>query len=315
MRSASQLVLLIPLVLTAACGEPTPTDLATVESSATEAASPAPTPTPAVASTPLDQPWLDFTGTSVVGFGVLRLVCEPGDEASYRIVYRDTPADGYSITDNAQLFVLPGDAFARQEMAYAHQFLAFGRTYPYENGYVPDPLEIVVELTIREETTVIVAYGPWTGPDTGRPPGDDPTFSLRVDDMTEGAAHEWLESEAGELITTNWTPRPEVERGQPIVDPISKQNVWLEVRPLILYDAALARSSEEPPAPDLGNAPPPEVLRAQADAWEAQGRTALAVDARERADDLVAVARRKDTRIVLTPELTERFRRVPIRWR
>ena len=57
------------------------------------------------------------------------------------------------------------------------------------------------------------------------------------------------------------------------------------------------------------------MLRAQADAWEAAGRTALAIDARERADDLVAVALRKDRRIILTPELTERFRRVPIRWR
>jgi hypothetical protein len=262
-------------------------------------------------------PWLDFTGTSVLGFGVLRLVPGPDGPAQFRILYDDTPEDGYSITDNSQLFVLPGDAFSEREMAYAHQFLAFGRTSPYgAEDTLPEKLHVSVMLEVAEETTVIVAYGPWTGPDTGRPPGDDPTFSLQVEAFTgAGAAHEWLESEAGELITMNWTPRPGVARGQPATDPITGDDVWIEVRPLILYDAAIARAADEPPAPDLGDAPTPESLREQADTWEEAGQTALADDARERAADLEALARRKDRRIVLTPELTERFRRVPIRWR
>ena len=314
MRLALAPLLVALATLVGACEEPGLAPMATNEPVAAEPETTLVAP-PASRTESAPRPWLDFTGTSVLGFGVLRLACAPGDEATYRIVYRDTPQDGYSITDNAQLFVLPGNAFAEREMAYAHQFLAFDRTYPYENGYVPDPLEIVVELTIHAETTVIVAYGPWTGPDTGRPPGDDPTFALRVDDMTVGAAHDWLESEAGELITTNWTPRPGVARGRPIVDPISKEQVWLEVRPLILYDAALARSADEPPAPDMGDAPPADDLLAQAASWDADGRHALAADARERAADLRALALRKDHRIVLTPELTERFRRVPIRWR
>lgn len=267
------------------------------------------------ASQAADGPWLDFTGTSVLGFGVLRLVPPADGPGTFRITYRDTPEDGYSITDNAQLFVLPGDAFAAREMAYAEQFLAFARTPPYEEDYVPEALELTAEVTVPAETTVIVAYGPWTGPDTGRPPGDDPTFSLRVEALAEGGSHAWVESEAGELITTNWTPRPGVERGEPVRDPVTGDDLWIEVRPLILYDAAIARAAGEPPAPDLGDAPTPADLLAQAEAWERDGQTALAADARERAADLAALGARRDRRIVLTPELTERFRRVPIRWR
>ncbi len=260
-------------------------------------------------------PWLDFRGTSVLGFGILRVVPPPGGGA-FRIDYRDTPGDGYSITDNAQLFVLPGAAFAAEGRAWAGDFLAFARTPPYGADYpVPESLLLDVTVQVAEETTLLVAYGPWTGPDTGRPPGDDPTFSLSVTAVTPGGAHAWLESEAGEMITTNWTPRPDVERGSSTVDPITRAPLWIEVRPLILYDASLARASDEPAETDLGDAPDVASLRRQAQEFRAAGRSALALDASERAADLAAVVARRDRRIVLTPELAERFRRVPIRWR
>lgn len=300
-------------ILAASCAEPEGTEAERVVQRVPRADAAAATSDAAAPAA--ERPWIDFTGTSILGFGLLRLVPAPGGPATFRIVYRDTPQDGYSITDNAQLLVLPGDAFARREMAYADQFLAFDRTPPYEADYVPEALQLTVDLTVAEETTVIVAYGPWTGPDTGRPPGDDPTFSLRVEAVTPGGTHGWLESEAGELITTNWTPRPGIARGEPVEDPVTGEDLWIEVRPLILYDAALARAADEPPGSDLGDAPSPTALLAQADAWDAAGQEALADDARERAADLRALAARRDSRIVLTPELTERFRRVPIRWR
>ncbi len=259
-------------------------------------------------------PWLDFRGTSVLGFGLLRVVPpETGGPARFHIRYRETPNDGYSITDNAQIFVLPGTCFASTDRAYADAFLAFARTPPSDTP--PYELVLDVEFEVAAETTLLVGYGPWTGPDTGRPSGDDPTFSLAVEALTPGAAAAWVESEAGELVTTNWTGRPGVARGGPATDAVTGADVWIEVRPLILYDAALARGSDETAAADAGSSPEAGALLAEADRLARDGRDAQARDARERAADLRALAARRDVRIPLTPELAARFRRVPIRWR
>ena len=270
-----------------------------------------------MANAPAPRQWLDARGTSVLGFGVLRLAPPPDGRATFRVHYRDRP-DGYTITDNAQLVVLPGDAFAEREMAFADQFLAFVRTAPPEpdTAYGDDAeLVLAVDVTVDRETTVIVGYGPWTGPDTGRPSGDEHTFTLGVEPLTAGAAFAWAESEAGELITTNWTGRPNVARGGSIDDPISNEPIWIEVRPLILYDAALARAANEPTATTRPGSPDADALDAEASRAESAGELAAARDLRERADDLRAAALRHDIRIALTPELTKRFRRVPIRWR
>lgn len=276
-----------------------------------------------------DLPWIDTRGTSLLGFGLLRLVPPPGG-ATYRIDYEEE-AHTYSTASDLQLFVLPFDSFAHSDMVYADSFLTFTRTDPgdappevaggsssgyySQEGHSDDRLHCDVEFTVAEETVVIVAYGPWTGPDTGRPADDEPVFDLQVGSDDPRAAHAWIESEAGELITTNWTNRPEVARGGPCHDPITDGPLWIEVRPLILYDGRLARSVEEEPTVDLGTTPEIERLLAEADELEAAGETALALDRRERAADLRAIAGRRDTRLVLTPTLTERFRRVPIRWR
>jgi hypothetical protein len=99
------------------------------------------------------------------------------------------------------------------------------------------------------------------------------------------------------------------------MDPVTGTDVWIEVRPLILYDSALARAADEPAERRLGSAPDPDALLADAAQFERAGKSDLAADARERAEDLRAIAERSDRRIVVTPELARRFRRVPIRWR
>lgn len=288
-----------------------------------------------------DPRWLDQQGTSIVGFGILRVVPPPGG-GRFSIRYRER-AYGYSVADTLQLFVLPADSFALRPNAFAGQFLAFdrhatdgaddrpdalvggiggGMVAKGSSGYGGDYgeyLELSVEFAASSETTVLVGYGPWTGPDVGRPPGDEPTFHLEVvalpgDDGRSGA-HEWVESEAGELITTNWSRRPEVERGAPVRDPRTGADLHLEIRPLVIYDPRLVRGTDEPDHHGAAGTPSPQELRAEADAFDAAGRPALAQDRRERARDLELVAPRRDGRVLLTPALAEKFRRVPIRWR
>src|SRR6185295_2959150 len=54
------------------------------------------------------RPWLDVTGDSIVGFGLLRVVPPKGGGA-FRVHYKETQIE-YSAGDDYQLFVLPGDA-------------------------------------------------------------------------------------------------------------------------------------------------------------------------------------------------------------
>jgi hypothetical protein len=243
------------------------------------------------------RPWLDPWGNSIVGFGLLRVV-PPQGGAKFEIHYAENPTE-YSADDQYQLFVLPGDAFATKDHAYAGEFLAYTRT---RSDDVDGTADLDVSFSVDQETTVIVAYGPLTAPDAGRPSGDVPTF--RLDVKSAAGAHEWIESEMGELITTCWNHRPEVKRGNPFREPpeLSDGDVFLEVRPMILYDGRMVRGADEPPAPERrergGAESPPDVP-----------------DARERSIDAAAVRPRSDRQIVMTRALTERFRRVPIRWR
>ena len=275
--------------------------------------------------------WLSVEGTSIVGFGILRLIPSGDGPTRFEIHYEDSP-DGYGVSDNLQLFVLPGDAFAEREMVYGHDLLAFDflpsdgtgggtLTYGYDSldvGYEPT-MELTVGIEVSEEATFIVAYGPWTDPDTGRPPGDQHTLTLDVKTVSGAGEHEWVESEAGEIITSNWSHRPMLARGEPIRPEVfaSKPTpqIHLEIRPLILYDSRLVRAADEPVDTTLDGAPSPTELRAEADRLEKEGESALAADRRERAADLEALADRRDRRIVMTPALAEKFRRVPIRWR
>jgi hypothetical protein len=264
---------------------------------AAEPAPPQEAPRPAKAHDDLrvgSRPWIDADGTSIVGFGLLRLVPAPGKTSRFDLRYQEKRGDyGGGVGEEYQLFVLPGEAFAKKPYAYADEFLAFTRTYGSlgSGAYV-----LRTSVSVASETTVLVCYGPWTAPDAGRPSGDRPVFRLEV--TSNDGAHEWLESEAGELITTNWTNRPGVKRG----GPYPRDNVWVEVRPMILYDGRMVRAAGEPP------------LSAQR-ADFAQASASSGPDARDQDADAQAAAARADRRVVMTPELAEKFRRVPIRWR
>jgi hypothetical protein len=260
----------------------------------------APPTAPAPAAKPHDdlrvgsRPWIDADGTSIVGFGLLRLVPAPGKTSRFDIRYQEKRGDyGGGVGEEYQLFVLPGDAFAKKPYAYADEFLTFTRTYGSlgTGAYV-----LRTSVNVAAETTVLVCYGPWTAPDAGRPSGDRPVFRLEV--TSKDGAYEWLESEAGELITTNWTNRPGVKRG----GPYPRDNVWVEVRPMILYDGRMVRAADEPLPPSH------RVVFVGAPGESEQ-------DVREEDADVLAASSRADRRVVMTRELAEKFRRVPIRWR
>lgn len=248
---------------------------------------------------PAARKWIDPSGDSIVSFGLLRVV-PPAGGGSFRVRYTENPTE-YAAGDQYQLFVLPGDAYAAKESAYGGEFLAFTRTEP---GEADGTADLTVTFRAAAETTVIVAYGPWTAPDAGRPPGDRPTFSLAVSALDEKGAFEWVESEMGELITTNWTNRPEVARGVPVRDAVADADLFVEVRPMILYDGRFVRAAGEPP-----------VVRPVGADSPAGGSPRDEADREEQMADLLAAQRRADPRIVMTRNLAEKFRRVPIRWR
>jgi hypothetical protein len=245
------------------------------------------------------RPWLDVTGDSIVGFGLLRVV-PPKGGGSFRVHYEEKQTE-YSSGDQYQLFVLPGDAYAKKDAAHASEFLAFTRTEPTKaDGYG----DLTVTFRAAAETTVIVAYGPWTAPDAGRPPGDHPTFRLEVTPVDAGGAFEWIESEMGELITTNWTNRPEVQRGAPVHDPIADADLFVEVRPMILYDGRSVATDSERGSYLSGGI-----------AYSGPGSGPYADEVYDHKADELNARFRSFRRVVMTPELAERFRRVPIRWR
>jgi hypothetical protein len=247
------------------------------DASAQDAAAPAP-----------PRPWIDPSGTAIVGFGVLRVVPSPGKTATFDVRYVEKSSDYGQGTGGYQLFVLPGDAYAKKTSAYADEFLAFARSRPSEDSDVP----LTASFQAASETTVLVCYGPWTAPDSGRPSGDRPVFHLDV--TPHDGAFEWVESEMGELITNNWTNRPGVKRG----GPFGKDDPqWVEVRPMILYDGRMVRTAEEVRSPD------------------SSPMSHATIDDVEAMDDHDVAAARADRRIVMTHELAEKFRRVPIRWR
>lgn len=269
--------------------------LALADGGATAAPSPqeaAPAPKAAGDLRVNGRPWIDPSGTAIVGFGVLRVVpTTAGKPAWFDLRYEEKPGDyGAGSGSEFQLFVLRGDAFATKTNAYADEFKAFTRTKATDDG----DYSLKTTFTVNEESTVLVCYGPWTAPDSGRPSGDRPAF--RIDVTPHDGTFEWIESEAGELITNNWTNRPGVKRGG-VCSRDDPQ--WVEVRPMILYDGRFVVTPEEA-AHDL------EAAKVAGGGNQ---------DANEENEDHVNAVLRLQRRIVMTRELAEKFRRVPIRWR
>ena len=253
----------------------------------------APPDAPAAVAAP--RPWIDPSGTAIVGFGLLRVVPSPGKTATFDVRYVEKSSDYGQGTGGYQLFVLPGDAYAKKTGAYADEFLAFARSKPSEDSDVT----LTTSFEAASETTVLVCYGPWTAPDSGRPAGDRPVFHLDV--TPHDGAFEWVESEMGELITNNWTNRPGVKRGGPSRgdDP-----QWVEVRPMILYDGRMVQTTAEAHRDNSDIEP-----------FVAGGPGPGTMDPYEEWQDHFYGRARSDRRITMTPDLAEKFRRVPIRWR
>jgi hypothetical protein len=198
-----------------------------------------PDPVTAPASPPAE-PWLVTEGTTTLGFGLLRVAA-----GRFRVRFEDRGDGGYaSDGTSAAVFVLPAEAFAAGPGAHADRWLGFGRASRAPGS---GPVVAEAEFAVPAETTVVVAYGPWDGADTGRPPSDRRTFTLAVEPL-DGGNHRWVESEAGEIVTTNWTRRPGVARGGPARDPATGREIWIESRVLVLYDAKHSRDAAAAPA-------------------------------------------------------------------
>jgi hypothetical protein len=263
--------------------------------------------------------WLDDPGTAVLGFGLLRVAPErAGAAGTLRLRYEERPGD-YGAFDAVQLVVLPASAFERAGRATAGDALAFGRSGGARRDGTPDgtyaEFRASVEVPVTAPALWVVGFGPFTGPDTGRPLTLARPYVLEVEGT--GASWRWVDAEAGELNVKGWTNRPDVRsRGLPVADPVTKAPHWFEVRPLVVFDGERVRAPGEPEAPEVA------ALRAEADALdaraaalEADGKADVAKEVRAEAEGLRRAAPVEDARLPLPRGTVERFRRLPFRWK
>jgi hypothetical protein len=259
------------------------------------------------AAAPSASDWLADAGTAVLGLGLLRVApSTPAAAGSVRVRYRETPTD-YAAFDSIQLMVLPGGAFAEDGRCFADRALAFGK------GAAGAPFEVVVEVPVTAPALWIVGYGPFFGPDTGRPLSLTRALSLEVKDA-KGATWRWVDERAGELNAKGWTNRPEVRRGGPVR--VEGQDHWFEVRPLVVYDRERVRAPGDPEtAATLAVRREAASLSERAKALGEQGKADAARDLEAEAADLLANVDASDDRLPVPAATAERFRRLPFRWK
>jgi hypothetical protein len=142
-------------------------------------------------------------------------------------------------------------------------------------------------MPVGAPSLFVVGFGPFVGPDTGRPLTLARPYTMEV--SGEGASWRWVDAEAGELNVKGWTNRPEiVTRGEPVTDPVGAAPHWFEVRPLVVFDRERVRAA--------GDAEAAKEMRAEAEGL----RRSAAVE---------------DARLVLPRALAEKFRLLPFRWK
>jgi hypothetical protein len=256
--------------------------------------------------------WLDDPGTAVLGFGLLRVSPErTGAEGVVRIRYGERPSD-YASFDSVQLLVLPADAFEKAGRAFAGEALAFSRSPQagYDRRY-----ETSVSFAVPAARLVVVGFGPFVGPDTGRPLTLARAYTLEVEG--ERAAWRWVDAEAGELNVKGWTNRPDVpSRGEPVADPVTGLPHWFEVRPLVVFDRERVRAPGDGPSPEAeAKALEADALERRAKALEEQGKTDVAKEVRAEALDLRRNLAAEDGRLPLPADLAAKLRRLPFRWK
>jgi hypothetical protein len=270
-------------------------------------------PDPAKPSAPAG--WLDDPGTAVLGFGILRAAPEkPGTPGTLRIRYEEKPGD-YGSFDSVQLIVLPIEAFAKSGRATAGDARAFSRSGPVDGSYAKGGYETRVAMPVGAPSLFVVGFGPFVGPDTGRPLTLARPYTMEV--SGEGASWRWVDAEAGELNVKGWTNRPEiVTRGEPVTDPVGAAPHWFEVRPLVVFDRERVRAAGDAEAPEvLALRKEAEALDARARALEEQGKADVAKEMRAEAEGLRRSAAVEDARLVLPRALAEKFRLLPFRWK
>ena len=252
--------------------------------------------------------WLAEPGTAVLGLGLLRVSpARAGTPGTIRLRYEEKP-DDYAAFDCVQLMVLPGDAFAADGRAFADRSVAFSRS-------AAGSYEVVVEATVAKPALLVVGYGPFTGPDTGRSLSLARTYTLEVTAAT-GVSHRWVDPEAGELNVKGWTARPEVRRGGSVVDPVTKAPHFFEARPEIVYDAARLRAPSDDDTPETeARRREADTLRSRAKDLRTAGKPDAAKDLDAEADDLLAQVAASDDRLAVPEALAARMRRLPFRWK
>jgi hypothetical protein len=203
--------------------------------------------------------------------------------------------------------VLPGDAFA-DGRCFADRALAFSRSAP--GGYAA-----AVEVKVSAPALLAVGYGPFVGPDTGRPLTLARAYSLDVA-KAEGVSHRWVDPEAGELNVKGWTNRPEIRRGGPVNDPVTGSPHWFEARIEVVYDRERLAAPGDPETADAqARRREAETLRARAKAARDAGQAEAAKDLEAEAQDVLAQLAASDDRLRVPAALAERLRRLPFRWK
>lgn len=271
------------------------------------ATGPASSPAPA-ASRAAEAAWLSEDGTALLGFGLLRVAPPAKDKpGEIEIRYEEKPS-GYGGFDAVQLMVLPGDGFEKDGRCFADASKAWSRS-------VSRTYRTTVRVPVTKAALWVVGYGPYSGTDTGRPLTLDRAYTLDVKAST-GTSYAWVDAEAGELTVKAWTRRETIERGGPVVDPVTHANHWFEVRPEILYDRERLRAPRDPETPETQNRRrEADTLRARSKTLAEQGKADAAAELLREADDIDEVLRSGDDRLPVPAALAERMRRLPFRWK
>ena len=109
---------------------------------------------------------------------------------------------------------------------------------------------------------------------------------------------------------------PEVRRGGPVTDPVTKAPHWFEARPEILYDRARWKGPDDGETADAAaKRREADTLRQRARNLRDAGKADAAADLEHEADDLLATVLASDDRIPLPAGLAQRFARLPFRWK
>ncbi len=255
-----------------------------------------------------EKAWLDDAGTAVLGFGLLRVApTRPGIPGILTLRYEEPPTS-YSAFDAVQLLVLPGDAFAADGRAFADRAKGFSRS-------AASTYAVEVTLSVTAPALLVVGYGPFVGPDTSRPLTLSRAYSLEVT-KAEGVSRAFVDAEAGELQVKAWTHRPEVTRGGPVTDPVTKRDHWFEVRPEIVYDRERLKAPGDPETADTSaRRREADTLRSRAKELSAAGKADAAADLVREADDLTTHLEASDDRLLVPAALAARMRRLPFRWK